>query len=88
MKEISNSNNVWCIECDKIRKPVLFESIVICPYCGSQNLVKDHARFEPKFISKTFRASKYAPELIDRRRVNRFMPISKERRNPYGTSKM
>lgn len=81
-KTITNAKDATCYNCGATAHVRLEHGQTVCTACGSINLrdPRGHA-FEPVFGPvRTYRASRYTPELPCRRENDRLWPKAQERR--------
>lgn len=88
-KVVINQQDGTCHGCGRVGQIALVLPVQpICMVCGSLDIrdPRGHA-FEPMFgPARTYRASRYTPELPDRRVNNRMWPKAKERRAQGATA--
>lgn len=88
-KTITNKQDATCQRCGSIGQPVMPTWVPawqpVCGSCGSADLRDPRGKtFEPTYgAASTYRASKYTPEMPDRRTECRSWPLIRERRAAY-----
>ena len=86
-KTITNAKDATCYNCGATAQITLEHGQTVCTRCGSINLRDPRGRaFEPTFgPARTYRASRYTPELPCRRDNDRHWPQIRERRSVGST---